>query len=554
MSATILSHVVMLWPEIEKLVTKLGILVALVRPLLVTLPCFSATSKHKSRRRLKALALGFKAMAPAAAVLDRPKAKPKARARPKAKSKKKATKTPLASASGEGSTREQDDQAVESRGKVVQNAAASRSIDEHQSFEVVQTFLHVSLAYICYLRDLLPDDGFEDRDYGLLPDDVHWRYEDMLNNERPANTIARNGPQPKPLRYKILAQSAHPGAERLTSWLDGIFEVLSKKLLAGVQLSIILDREKPSSIIESYAFTIKYKDNGGTSGRQLEGLTVSASQDETVTLKDARSGLDLLTRHLSHRVENFPDLPPTRFLTVHIFYTEDSDPLYNPPLFKPLDDPSILVPNSVLWKMVEVPVGGLDAGYHHVGLQIGYLETVRALGTDVAIPQKLQYARKMLRTCNGIVDNKAQPITPQQLPHTRRLSRIQEKHLMKEGHNLANQEYEEENTQVRQRLQDIVCFLVHQNLRNITRVPPVSEELQPTQLLETPQRVLLTGESITETQSPSNEGDTDDLDRQVTSASQPRAKKRTRGEAQPGSRKSARILAAGRSPLVASKR
>ena len=102
-----------------------------------------------------------------------------------------------------------------------------------------------------------------------------------------------------------------PLFERLIASKDGIFDALSKNVLAGLQFSIILDRDKPSEIIESYTFTIEYSMDPETSLRQLVGLTVSPSGGGPVTLVDVRSGLKTIWKHLSHTVERLPELPRT---------------------------------------------------------------------------------------------------------------------------------------------------------------------------------------------------------------------------------------------------
>ena len=126
----------------------------------------------------------------------------------------------------------------------------------------------------------------------------------------------------------VLAQERHPGATKLQSWLvsskivcyeplfkvltlskDGVFDALSKNVLASLQFSIILDKKKPSEIIESYTFTMKYTKDPEASSRQLVGLTISSSGGEPMTLIDVRIDLKRIWKHLSHIVEKLPELP-----------------------------------------------------------------------------------------------------------------------------------------------------------------------------------------------------------------------------------------------------
>ncbi|MCJ1290976.1 DNA binding protein [Xylographa carneopallida] len=237
-------------------------------------------------------------------------------------------------------------------------------LNRQQSFEAIQTMLHVSLTYICYLRDLLPTAAFNVRNLAHIPDNIHWAYNDLVNGKLPQLPIQRNEGFQKPFTMFVLAQERHPGATKLQSWLDGVFDALSKNVLASLQFSIILDKKKPSEIIESYTFTMKYTKDPEASSRQLVGLTISSSGGEPMTLIDVRIDLKRIWKHLSHIVEKLPELPPQRYLTIHLFYTDDCDPSYHPPLFKPSNDLEVLVPHNDQWQMTEVDLGKLGTGHH----------------------------------------------------------------------------------------------------------------------------------------------------------------------------------------------
>ncbi|MCJ1381333.1 DNA binding protein [Xylographa soralifera] len=277
-------------------------------------------------------------------------------------------------------------------------------LNKQQSFEAIQTMLHVSLTYICYLRDLLPTVAFNVRNLACIPDNIHWAYNDMVDGLLPQMAIGRNEGFQKPFTMFVLAQERHPSAKKLQSWLDGVFDALSKNVLASLQFSIVLDKEKPSEIIESYTFTMKYTRDPETSLRQLVGLTVSPSGGAPITLVDVRLGLKTIWKHLSHTVERLPELPPQRYLTIHLFYTDDCDPTYHPPLFKPSNDLEVLVPHNDQWQMVQVDIGQLDTGYHQVALKIGHLEAVDSSETgieeDISIPQTFHYTRNIARIMN----------------------------------------------------------------------------------------------------------------------------------------------------------
>ena len=84
---------------------------------------------------------------------------------------------------------------------------------------------------------------------------------------------------------------------------DGVFDAIKAGVLDKMQLSIILDKDKPSNVIESYTFNFKY------SQRRLDGMVLSSEHGQPITLKDARTSLATLTRYLLHLTQGLPDLP-----------------------------------------------------------------------------------------------------------------------------------------------------------------------------------------------------------------------------------------------------
>jgi meiosis-specific protein HOP1 len=156
-------------------------------------------------------------------------------------------------------------------------------------------------------------------------------------------------------------------------WKDGIFDALKSGVLDRMQLSIILDKHKPSNVLESYTFKFTYKE------RRLDGMVVSSEHGKLISLRDARSSLATLNRYIKSLTEDLPDLPrkllrdstdccshfkATRFLTVHVFYTDDCPQEYIAPGFRPSRDYSIVVPHNDLWRMVASEAVDGNFGYY----------------------------------------------------------------------------------------------------------------------------------------------------------------------------------------------
>ena len=92
---------------------------------------------------------------------------------------------------------------------------------------------------------------------------------------------------------------------------DGISDALKRHFLASVQLSIILDKNRPSEVIESYNFTVGYKES------RLSGLVFSSGTQRPVTIKSAKHGLNMIIRYLIELVQTLPDLPGSSLVAAY---------------------------------------------------------------------------------------------------------------------------------------------------------------------------------------------------------------------------------------------
>ena len=178
------------------------------------------------------------------------------------------------------------------------------------------------------VRDLLPLECFEERDYESIRKDAHWAYDDFLKDHIPSKDIATDFPSQelqdarKTRRFRIICRGRSAAADKLHLWLvrpcgvsslesngnkitekDGISDALMRHFLASVQLSIILDKNKPSEVVESYKFTFGYEE------ARLSGIAVSAGTRQPVTIKSAKHGLNMIIRYLIELVQTLPDLP-----------------------------------------------------------------------------------------------------------------------------------------------------------------------------------------------------------------------------------------------------
>lgn len=92
-----------------------------------------------------------------------------------------------------------------------------------------------------------------------------------------------------------------------------ILEGVLRKDLDGVQFSIFADRENPSHVLESYAFSFQYLERIRSEDCQVFGLALSGPCGKSVTVTSARSGLDRIIRRLIEIDITLPNLPGKPF-------------------------------------------------------------------------------------------------------------------------------------------------------------------------------------------------------------------------------------------------
>ena len=84
---------------------------------------------------------------------------------------------------------------------------------------------------------------------------------------------------------------------------------MRRNFLSGIQISIILDDDKPMNVIESYVFKFSYKSASPHSQPQLDGIVLESPQNKNITIKNARAGLQLFSRCVNSLVQHLPFLP-----------------------------------------------------------------------------------------------------------------------------------------------------------------------------------------------------------------------------------------------------
>jgi meiosis-specific protein len=159
---------------------------------------------------------------------------------------------------------------------------------------------------------------------------------------------------------------------------------LKKNFLEALQLTVIVDKDAPDQVLESYTFSFKYSGGLGDLDRTLASVSLNTSGcvADMKTVQTARLGLEMIVRRLITLSSFLPILPSTpsfcsqrfqpvlidkldkRFLEIHLHYTENCPLEYEPPGFNTAVGDSIRFPLNANWRRESQLCGAMDSGYH----------------------------------------------------------------------------------------------------------------------------------------------------------------------------------------------
>ncbi|KAF3490534.1 uncharacterized protein GIQ15_00051 [Arthroderma uncinatum] len=279
----------------------------------------------------------------------------------------------------------------------------SQALRQQQSLAFAQIMLHASFGTLFYLREFLPLSCFGERDLlNLKRPDSNVSYDDFVAGG--SNPPVEAGKRGQPL--KIILRDRNAKADGVLNLLEhGIFDALEKNVLEAVQLTVFVDKENPSHVLESYTFSFNYTRGVHELSRGLEtvSLETTGRSTEVKTFRTAKLGLEMIIRRLITLSTFLPILPNKRFLEIHLFYTQDCPKEYEPQGFKSTTHDHIVYPRDDVWKKETQSCGVMDSGCHSVGLKVTALKCSREDGDDGddiggrQIPDTLEYTERTER-------------------------------------------------------------------------------------------------------------------------------------------------------------
>lgn len=138
-----------------------------------------------------------------------------------------------------------------------------------------QSLIHTTFSCIAYLRDLLDDSCFEDQ---------------MLN---------------KTMIKKLIRT---PKSQEILDLMEGMYEAIALKYLSKFEVALYLDGTKSSEIHESYTFEVTQGEKDEVDPRMIKKFCLM--------------------------LQRLKPLPPSKFVTIKLYYNETVPVDYNPRGFK----------------------------------------------------------------------------------------------------------------------------------------------------------------------------------------------------------------------------
>ncbi|KOC11181.1 hypothetical protein AFLA70_224g001561 [Aspergillus flavus AF70] len=209
-----------------------------------------------------------------------------------------------------------------------------------------------------------------------------------------------------------MIRGTDPKADIILDVLEnGIFDALRKNILEAIQLTILVDKDAPQNVLESYTFSFKYAGGSGNVDSCLESLSID-SVDYVADMRSAQSarvGLETIVRRLITLSTFLPTLPNKRNLGVNLFYTENCPSDYEPPGFTTANNDTIKYPLNENWRKETQSCGTMNSGWHTVGLRVTSLKWTGPdpEGSEVlpTVPSDIEYTDEVPRADDiGFVD------------------------------------------------------------------------------------------------------------------------------------------------------
>ncbi|KAK7530796.1 HORMA domain-containing protein [Phyllosticta citribraziliensis] len=257
----------------------------------------------------------------------------------------------------------------------------SQPIKLDQSTQLVQSLFHAGISCVAFLRQLFPDNCFTRRTYENRHD--HWDYDEWASGKKGLQSSKQQRPG---AAVSILKRGEDKGVDHLLDWLEkGVFHALKKRYLETFQFIIIENEGRPSEVLETYDFRVRYTESLGA-----ELVQISMPGLKPTSIWNARVGFTQMIKKLCMYCPNLADLPKQRSLKIQLSYNATCPNDYEPPGFMTGGSDSLAFPSGDGWTRKTVSMGEMDTGYHSLALSVNHLEHEDP-SMEAKIPSNLNY-------------------------------------------------------------------------------------------------------------------------------------------------------------------
>eukprot|EP01080_Neovahlkampfia_damariscottae_P005643 gene5643-9459_t len=208
----------------------------------------------------------------------------------------------------------------------------TKEITRQESQVLVRNLIRTSISTICYLRNLFPDESFQQRSL------VGIQINSLLPKSKEAQT--------------------------LIDWMEkGVFDAINKKYLKKLIFGVSKDQKNDfKSMIESYEFIFEYPEDG-----------VILKMDETKsrvaqTKEDIKLSIQAMIRTIVTLSQSLNNLPSTRYLSMKLMYYDEVTPEdYEPEYFRACNQQER---ESLNKEFLKISVTNVETKYHAFNLKI----------------------------------------------------------------------------------------------------------------------------------------------------------------------------------------
>ncbi|EPZ33793.1 DNA-binding HORMA domain-containing protein [Rozella allomycis CSF55] len=210
----------------------------------------------------------------------------------------------------------------------VKNAAKQKTnvdVEMQQSLALSQELISTTFGCVCYLRDLFPEDAFEER---------------KVND----------------LSIKAIKRGVSKVSDTFLDWIEkGCFDALKKKYLKAIVFGIYEDANKPNEMIETYTVRVEYperksEEKGEENDTQTSVFYLSTQQGnevgQSVALDDKqfKQMTVKILKTVCILTQTLKPLPENKYLTIQIYYHDEFTPKdYEPPFFRAASEEEVKI-------------------------------------------------------------------------------------------------------------------------------------------------------------------------------------------------------------------